>query len=269
MPTVEEIIGVIEEIAPPGWAEEWDNPGLQVGSFKAEVERILLSLDPTRDSLSDAVERNAQMLFTHHPLILKPLARIERDVFPGDIIETALQNGITIFSAHTNLDVAEGGINDILASLFGLEDTEVLKPLDHDAGKKSGLGRVGNLRRETTLREMVGKVKEVLGTEKVESVGHMESRIGRVAVVGGAGGSMIHAASEREADLLITGDLSYHNGQEALRRGLAVLDAGHFYTEKAPFSRFSTCLEKAFRDRGLEVSLEICNREKDPATRGL
>ncbi|MBW1999478.1 MAG: Nif3-like dinuclear metal center hexameric protein [Deltaproteobacteria bacterium] len=269
MPTVEEIIGVIGEIAPPGWAEEWDNPGLQVGSLKAEVEKILLSLDPTFDSLNDAVEKKAQMLFTHHPLIFKPVARIDRDVFPGDIIERALRNGITIFSAHTNLDVAEGGINDILASLFELEDVEVLEPLHHEAGKKLGLGRVGNLRQERTLLEMVEKVKEVLGTERVESVGHMDSRIGRVAVVGGAGGTMIPAASEKEADLLITGDLSYHNGQEALRRGLAVLDAGHFYTEKAPFSRFSIPLKKAFRDRGLEVSLEICHRERDPATRCL
>ncbi|MBW2030159.1 MAG: Nif3-like dinuclear metal center hexameric protein [Deltaproteobacteria bacterium] len=264
MPTVKEVIGVIEEIAPACWAEEWDNPGLQVGSLGGEVKKILMSLDPTMGALKEAVDIDAQMLLTHHPLILKPLANIDRDVFPGNVIHGALLNGICVFSAHTNLDVAEGGINAILASLFQLRDVTVLKPLDQDRGAKVGLGRIGELIRPMSLSEMTRRAREVLGTGKVETVGRMEVEIRRVAVVGGSGGSMIPAASENGADVLITGDISYHNAQEALNRGLAVIDAGHFSTEKVPFDRFSERLGAAFKDHGLDVALEICHTEKDP-----
>ncbi len=264
-PKLKVILELLEEIAPSSAAEEWDNPGLQVGHLSQEIEKIFISLNPTLKAVKKAFKRNAQLLLTHHSLIFRPLSSLDQQIYPGDVISEALEKGISIVSAHSNLDVVQGGINDILADLFGLQDVEVLENRNDLGIEGAGLGRIGRLPAPLKLGQMTKKVREVLGTERVKVVGQKNRRIGRVAVVGGAGGATVSMASKKGADLLITGDVRHHEALEAENLGLALIDAGHFHTEKAAMGPFGDRLKDAFMKRNMDVVVEVYKDEVDPA----
>lgn len=260
---LKDFLSLLEEIAPSELAEPWDNPGLQVGSYSQEVEKIFLSLDPTLRAVSMACERRAQLLLTHHPLIFKGLSLVDFGGYPGNVIRVAARNGISVVAAHTNLDMAQGGINDILADLVGLENVEVLK----EVGKTGveGLGRIGNLSGATTLSDFASNVGVMLGTEKLKIVGDRDTRVGRVAVVGGSGGSLLSTAFEKGADLLLTGDVGHHHALECRSLGMALIDGGHFHLEKTAFGVFSERLKDILSSYGWEIEVEWEEREADPA----
>ena len=264
VPKLNAILEILEEIAPSTAAEEWDNPGLQVGRLSQEIERILIALDPTLKALREAFKRKAQLLLTHHTLIFRPISSLNQNTYPGDVISEALEKGIAIVSAHTNLDVVQGGINDILADLFGLQNSEVLE-IRNDLGiNGAGLGRIGHLPTPIKLPQVIKRVKEVLGTERIRVFGHKNRKIARVAVVGGAGGEMVPTAAKKGADLLLTGDVRHHEALEAERLGLALIDAGHFHTEKAALGPFAESLRRAFMKRNMEVVVEVYRDETGP-----
>lgn len=163
VPTVAQIAGAMERLAPGRLAESWDNVGLQVGDPLWPVERIWLALDPLPEVVAAAARDGAQMLITHHPLLFKPLASLDLSTPTGGVVQTALENRLAIFSAHTNLDSVAGGVNDILARRIGLASTEVLShektaeavkltvfvPEEHesrviDALVSAGAGRIGD-----------------------------------------------------------------------------------------------------------------------------
>jgi dinuclear metal center YbgI/SA1388 family protein len=278
IPKLDDVLTILNRIAPPQLAEPWDNSGLQVRSPVTEIRRIALALDPTLEAVRTAVRRGAQLLLTHHPLIFKPLARLDVRTYPGDVIFEALKGGISVVSAHTNLDAARGGVNDILADLFDLRDVEVL---DRKAGvsegvprdmsealpmpEHEGLGRIGNLPEPCPLSGLVETVKGILGAGTLKVVGDPERRVSRMAVLGGAGGSMVGAASKRGADVLLTGDVGHHHALEAASLGLALIDGGHFYTEKAALDVFAGFLDDGIHAEGWEVTVDVLRGERDPA----
>jgi dinuclear metal center YbgI/SA1388 family protein len=264
VPKLKALLEVLEEIVPSRAAEEWDNPGLQVGDLSQKVDKILIALDPTLMAVRKALRRNAQVLLTHHNLIFRPLSSVDQQIYPGDVISEALNKRISIVSAHTNLDVVQGGINDILADLFGLQGVQVLDARNDLGIEGAGLGRIGTLPTPLKLAQMTKKVKEVLGTQRVRVVGQKNRRIIRVALVGGAGGSMVSLASKEGADLLVTGDVRHHEALEAESLGLALMDAGHFYTEKAALGPFGDRLRNAFTKRNMKVLVEVYKDEKAP-----
>ena len=266
VPRIRDILDRLENIAPTVLAETWDNPGLQVGSYSQEITKVFLSLDPTLKALNSAKRRNAQLLFTHHPLIFKPLSRLDINTYPGDVIAEALTSGICVIAAHTNLDMAKGGINDILADLLELETVEVLEEKDEVEG--AGLGRIGDLPAAVRLSVLVEKVKRVFGAEQVKVVGREDEQIRRLAVVGGSGGSMISLASKKGADLLVTGDIGHHHASEAECLGIALIDAGHFHTEKTAFGAFAERLRAMVTEWGWEVAIEVDEDETDPMGHG-
>ncbi|MFH1243416.1 MAG: Nif3-like dinuclear metal center hexameric protein [Pseudomonadota bacterium] len=250
-PRLRDILELLEEIAPSRLAAVWDNPGLQVGSYSQEIRKVFLALDPTLRTLRRAQDRDAQLLVTHHPLILKPLSRVDINIYPGEVIFEAVRGEISVVSAHTNLDVARGGINDILAGLLDLRDVAVLEEREGEYGV--GLGRIGDLPEPAGLLVVVERVKGILGSRNVNVAGKGGDRIRRLAVVGGSGGSLVSLAFDRGADLLLTGDVSYHHALEAESLGIALLDAGHFSTEKTAFRVFGKDLGERFQAEGWEV----------------
>jgi len=262
VPTLKDVLDILEEIAPSRVAEDWDNSGLQVGHLSQEVGKIFISLDPTLESLRKALERNAQVLLTHHPLIFSPISSLTRDRYPGDVIFEAIENGVSVIAAHTNLDAVRCGINDGLAELFGLQGVgELEEGSDLEEG---GLGRIGDLPEPVRLREMTERVKVILGTERIRVVGLKDRRIERIAVVGGAGGGMVALASKKGAQLLITGDVRHHEALEAKFLGLALIDAGHFQTEKSALKPFADRLRNHLLGQNMDVIVEIYDKEKSP-----
>jgi len=266
VPKIKDILERLENIAPTVLAETWDNPGLQVGSYSQEITKIFLSLDPTLKALRSAERRNAQLLFTHHPLIFKPLSRLDINTHPGDVIVEAVKSGVSVITAHTNLDMAKGGINDILADLLELQHIEVLEKKDE--AEYAGLGRIGDLPAAVRLSVLVEKVKRVFGAEQVKIVGREDEQVRRVAVVGGSGGSLVYLASKKRADLLVTGDIGHHHALEAESLGIALIDAGHFHTEKTAFGAFAERLRAMVTEWGWEVAIEVDEDETDPMGHG-
>lgn len=264
IPKLKDILDLLEEIAPSHIAEDWDNPGLQVGVHSQEVKKVYFALDPTLGAVKEAAKEKAQLLLTHHPLIFHPLSRVDWALYPGSIIFEAFNSGISIIAAHTNLDMTQGGINDMLAEIFQLEDVEVLQAIEGATDHQIGLGRIGNVKDPMRLSAMIELAQSVLGAKGIRVVGNRNLKIGRVALVGGSGGGMIPIASERGADLLVTGDVGHHAALDAESRGLAVIDAGHFYTEKAPLTLFAGRFKGLMEGRGWKVDVVIYEDEQNP-----
>jgi dinuclear metal center YbgI/SA1388 family protein len=254
-PRITDLLDLLDEIAPSSTSEEWDNPGLQVGNLFGETDRIVLSLDPTLEAVRETAGRRAQVLLSHHPLLFRPISCLDRDRSPGNVISEALTNGISLIAAHTNLDVALGGINDILADLLDLTDLQFLQKTSK--GGDAGLGRIGTLPEPMTLGRFTELLKATLSADTVHVVGEADVMVNRVAVVGGSGGSMVPVASQMHADLLVTGDVTHHQALEARNLGLALIDAGHFRTERAALKAFAGRLMSALKERHWDAEVEL------------
>jgi GTP cyclohydrolase I len=261
-PKLKEVLAVLDSLAPFSLAEPWDNPGLQVGSSAREIKKIFIALDPTLEMIRQARQVEAQLFLTHHPLIFKPLSSLDVDTYPGNVIFEALSGGISVVALHTNLDSAKGGINDILARLLDLRNIRVLAPASVAAD--AGLGRIGDLTKPVTLSELADRVKSLLGTEHLRLVGEAGKTISSVAVLGGSGGGMLSHAVKAGADLFLTGDINHHHALEARSLDLALMDAGHFLTEKAALNLFAKGLAEAFRQTGWDMAVEFGSRDRDP-----
>ena len=262
IPKLKNVLDELEKVAPTWLAEQWDNPGLQVGSYSQEVTKIFLALDATSEVLRSACKHKAQLLLTHHPLIFKPLSCLEIDTYPGNVIFNAAKSGISIVALHTNLDAAREGINDILACLMDLQHVEVLKEVN--GVEYVGMGRIGDLTKPTRLSVVVEETKRILGADKLIVVGEGDAEISRVAVAGGAGASLAPLAFKKGADLLVTGDVTYHRALEAEAIGIALIDGGHFHTEKTAFRIFAEHLKEIVCNQGWEVEVDVDEGQKNP-----
>jgi dinuclear metal center YbgI/SA1388 family protein len=332
---VQTLISYLEELAPKRLAAEWDNVGLQLGSPSDTVAKVLVTLDVDERVLEEARGMGADFIVTHHPFIFRPLSALRTDLPLGKLVAAALTGQVGIFVAHTNLDVAAGGVNDALASRLELQDVDVLRvygrealeklvvfiprgheevvrdalasvgagwignyshctfqasgigtfmpregtnpylgkqgsleraeeirletiypatlrnrvirammkahpyeevaydiyPLQND-GKPYGLGRIGSLAEPISLKDFCQHVKTKLGIWSLHVTGPMDQQIKKVAVCGGVGGDLIHAASFAGAHVLVTGDIKYHEARDAQAIGMPVIDAGHDATER-------------------------------------
>lgn len=262
IPKLKDFLDLLEQIAPARLAEPWDNTGLQVGSYYQEVRKIILALDPTLNALTSASKTGAQVLLTHHPLIFKPISRLEIHGYPQNVIFQALKSEIAVVAVHTNLDVARGGMNDILAHMLGLQHVEVLSKTDEEKGV--GLGRIGDLPEPTEFSCVVNSIKKALRVEKPGIVGQGDHLVRRLAVVAGSGGSLVSLASEKGADILVTGEVSHHHALEAKSLGIALIDGGHFHTEKAAFRNFAGRLMEVLTGKGWETTVEVYEDETSP-----
>jgi len=255
-------MGWLETVAPLSISEKWDNPGLQVGSYGQQIRKIMLSLDPTVEAVREARRRNAQVLLVHHPLLFKPLSCLNLDTYPGTVIQESLQGNVSIVAIHTNLDGAAEGINQILAELLSLQDVEPLQEIPQYP--EGGMGRVGTLPERTSVGLLAERLKSLLSAEKVRIIGSTDRPVGRIALLGGAGGSMISRAVEMGADVFVTGDVTYHQALEAKTLGLALIDAGHFCTERTAYHHFGNRLKHLFREKQVTVEVEMYQEERDP-----
>lgn len=213
-----DIIKILEELAPPAIAEEWDRVGLMVGSLHAENTGVLLTLDVTPEAIKEAEEKGANLIVSHHPLIWDPLPRIDEETTRGAMYAGLIRAGITVYSMHTNLDKAKGGINDRLASLLGGKDVT-----------EDGVGRVFTLE-GVTLKQLARRVRDTLGDDSVFAVGDPNKVIRRAYVVGGSGGSEYERARE-VADVFITGELKHDKFLAAREEGFCLVGFSHFASE--------------------------------------
>ncbi|NLM58412.1 MAG: Nif3-like dinuclear metal center hexameric protein [Clostridium sp.] len=351
MSRISDIIRYMEELAPANLAEDYDNVGLLIGNRGSKVNRILVCLDVSSKVVDEAVEKNVDLIVSHHPVIFKGIKRINEDDAKGSIIYKLIKNNIGVYSAHTNLDVAHGGVNNYLSSLLGLTEirnlvgykseklfkivvfvpvesvdsvrdsmsragagwignysdcsfmtkgvgtfmplegtnpyigtrgklekvdeyrleTVVSKdnlqrvieamihahpyeevaydiyPLEIN-GREYGMGNVGVLDKSITLESFINLVKERLNIKNVRLIGSTEKEIKKVAVFCGSFDNRVAWAAKLQADVLVTGDVKYHDAMDMTEMGMCVIDAGHFNTERIIVPRLVQLLSDRFSD---------------------
>lgn len=241
-----ELIEILEELAPVSLACDWDNPGLLAGRSDKEVRTVYLALDATDDVIDNAVECRADMIITHHPLIFKPLKKVNDEDFISRRILKMIQNDISYYAMHTNFDAAPGCMADLAGERLGLKDTRVLELMGKTAEDKDyGIGIYGCFGRSMTLRETAEAVKKAYGIPFVTVFGNMEGSIRTAAICPGAGGSTLKEALKCGADVYITGDIGHHEG----------IDLAPYFTEEEQNSYMDSYIEEG--KIGLNGELEI------------
>lgn len=361
---VKKVIKIMESIAPIHLAESWDNVGLLVGRENKMVENILLALEVTEGVIDEAIEKNVDLIITHHPLIFKPLKKINDKDPIGKMVLRLIENNINLYSAHTNLDSADEGTSYLLANQLMLDNQTVLDkshsqnyfnvqvyvPSTHadqvrSTLTKNGLGEVGDYsectfntqgkstfkpgnqskpfignpdeleiveetkiegivsesklstlidklikvhpyevpayniiklnntikangigivgHKQTSLLALNDEVKKVLKSDFTRVVGELDKKISRVAIVTGAGSDYIKIASKK-ADVLITGDIKYHEAHLAKQLGLMVIDAGHFETEVFYMDFLKDLLERRFELKSYDIQVSLSSTNINP-----
>ncbi|RGZ00633.1 Nif3-like dinuclear metal center hexameric protein [Clostridium sp. AM58-1XD] len=232
-----EIITILEELAPVSCACEWDNPGLLAGRSDKEVKKILVALDATDEVVEKAAEEKVDLLLTHHPLLFRPVKKINDQDFITRRILKLIRNDISYYAMHTNFDSAPGCMADLAAGLLGMKETQPLEEMGlmrtADGEVPYGIGKFGLLPEKMTVREAAEYVKEKFGLNFVTVYGLDEGKgkAEKIAVCPGSGGSEIEVSLAKGAEILVTGDISHHQGIDAAARNMAVIDAGHYGLE--------------------------------------
>jgi dinuclear metal center YbgI/SA1388 family protein len=274
--TVGQIIKVMDQLAPPWLAEEWDNVGLQIGNPRLPVRRIWVALDPSPEVVQAACGKGVDLLITHHPLIFKPLKSIDFDTPGGSIIQMASQHQLAIFSAHTNLDIVRDGVNDVLAKRLGLKHLEILEPVKVGEPLKNGnlapvggevpqgIGRIGSLGETTSLKSLTLMVKEKLKLDFAKVTGNPELKVTQVAICSGSGSGLMQTFISSGAQVYISGDIRYHDARDAENANRGIIDIGHFPSEHLMVAALVHKLEKILKSEAIKTKVEACNIEKDP-----
>ncbi len=252
---VERIIEELNTLAPECLAEDWDNIGLQIGGRDHEVSKILLALDATTNVIDEAIKIKADMIITHHPLIFAPLKSIIRDNPKSNNIYKLIKHDISLYVMHTNFDTAFGGTNDILANKIGLGNMEVINPDENGMG----IGRIGETQ-TTTMRELSEVLKEKLDLSHVRIVGAADMLVSKVAICTGSGMSFMRSAVGK-ADVFITGDVKFHEAQEAKDLGLGIIDVGHYGSENIAMPSIKEYLDEFAVKHQIEIVISQINED--------
>lgn len=224
--------------APKELAYEWDNVGLLVGDAAQEVHRVLVALDITQAVADEAVRLGAQLIVAHHPVMnctWHPVQTLREDDAQGKLLRTLVKNDISAICMHTNLDIADGGVNDCLAEKLGVE---VISALGEDK-----IGRIGTLSCELPLEVFLQNVVKSLGSNGVRYIDGGKP-VKKVAVGGGACRDYIPQAIALGCDTFVTSDLKYNDFLDTA--GLNLIDAGHFPTESVVLPAIAKYLQTVF-----------------------
>jgi len=261
MTIVADLCTFLDALAPPALAAEWDNVGLLVGDAAQNVERVMTCLTVTPAATAEAIRERADLIITHHPLPFKPLKRLTADQPAGRILLDLIRAEIAIYSPHTAFDSAAAGINQQLAEGLGLTAIRPLEPSERlPAGL--GAGRWGVLSQTQTLGQHAAILKRFLKIGGLHVVGHLQMPMDRVAVACGSAGEFLDAAIQHGCQVLVTGETRLHACYEAESRGVALLLAGHYASERFGVERLADVLADSFRGLTVWASRD----ESDPLT---
>jgi dinuclear metal center YbgI/SA1388 family protein len=227
MPTLADVVAAFDRLYDPADAAEWDAVGLVCGDPGAAVERVLFAVDPVAATAQEAIETGADLLITHHPLLLRPVHGVPATTYKGRIVHRLIRSGVGLLVAHTNADVARPGVSDALIGLLDVTDPVALSIED-------GLGRVGSLPVPMRFADLVALVAQRLPATAagVRGAGDPDRLVRTVAVCGGAGDSLLARAREVGADAYVTADLRHHPASESQEAaGPALIDVAHWASE--------------------------------------
>lgn len=259
MTTIDDVCQFLESFAPARLAEDWDNVGLLVGSRRSEVQRIMTCLTLTPSSVAEAVEQQADLIVTHHPLPFRPLKRLTDESLPGRLLLALVGAGIAVHSPHTAFDSAAGGINQRLAEGLHLAEIQPLLPRLGDVDAL-GSGRYGRCPAPCSLAEVAAQLCSFLKISGLHQVGDASQMIRSIAVACGSAGQFLEPARRAGCDLLVTGETNFHTCLEAEAEGVALLLPGHYASERFGVEALATELAAQFPGATVWPS----QQERDP-----
>lgn len=249
MATVNDILKFMETVAPRSMKMDWDNVGLLCGSRNTTVSKLLIALDPFEHVCQEAADWGAELIVTHHPIIFQPMKSITDETSIGRGIMCLCRNGISAINAHTNLDQAPGGVNDVLAQVLELQDIQIIDPMGEPA---YGLLRCGTTT-VNNLQDFLAHVKETLGCDGLRYVDGGKP-VGKVAVGGGSCAGAMLEALDAGCDTFVTADVKYNQFWDAKDLGMNLIDAGHFHTENPVINVIAKKIAAAFPEIEVKIS---------------
>lgn len=244
---IAELIAAFEQWAHPSWQEKWDNCGWQVDpGIKDQPAGVLVCLTPTLAVMEEAIALQSQghpinLILAHHPLIFGGISSVTPDGSIGDTIRQAIAHNIGIYTAHTNFDQVANGTADVLAQLLNLQNFKPIETTD-PSDPNRGYGRVGNLPQTQPLRILLETIQSLLSPPRLlfSPSANLQQPIAKVAVLGGSGASYLSAVAKTGAQLYLTADCKFHQFQESRDKGIILVDAGHYATERPACDRLVT-----------------------------
>jgi len=250
---ISKVLEKLESLAPKYLAQDWDNIGLQIGSINNDVSKILVALDATEKVIKEAVHIGANMIIVHHPMIFNPIAKVTSDDPLGKSIYVLIKNNISLYAMHTNFDAALGGTNDILSNIIGLCNIKGLTPNEDGMG----IGRIGDIK-ATTIEKLAHQLKKDLGLSHARIVGNPKQAIKKVAICTGSGMSYLkHAIGF--ADVFITGDVKFHEAQEAQQNHIGIIDIGHYGSENIAMPSIKEYMKEFIIENNIEMIVSQIN----------
>lgn len=268
-PTLGMILLAVEELWPESLAEDWDEVGLVAGHPSAGVSRILFAVDPTLEVIEEAIEFGAELLITHHPLLLKGVTSVAATTAKGRAVHRLIESGTGLLTVHTNGDSAVGGVSDVLADALGLQNVAPLSPAANGLPEE-GIGRVGDLAEVLTLGDFAARVFGILPAVAggVRVSGDRDGLVRRVAVCGGAGDSLLGEVRASNADVFLTADLRHHPASEAREAAVNdrpyLIDVSHFASEWLWLPAAAEALGNVLSDQGHDVEIRVSTTNSDP-----
>jgi dinuclear metal center YbgI/SA1388 family protein len=269
--TVRDVICALEAAYPPALAESWDAVGLVCGDPAEPVRRVLVAVDPVAETVEEALDQDAQLLVTHHPLLLRGVHGVPADDPKGALVHRLVRAGVGLFCAHTNADAADPGVSDALAHALGLQVIAPLSPRPAnpaDLLSATGLGRIGELPQPESLRAFTARVRGALPETAwgVRAGGDPQRPVRTIAVCGGAGDSLLATACRAGVDAFVTADLRHHPASEHLAAGgPALVDIAHWASEHPWCAQAASVIAAALSGT---VDVRISQRCTDPWTIG-
>jgi len=255
---VKDIADIIEAFAPKNLACEWDHVGLMVGSFDDKVRNILTCLDLTEDVLEEAIEKNCNLIVSHHPFIYSPLNDLTQNDSRGKLIAKVIKNNIAVYSAHTNLDFAKGGVNDVLAETLGLIN------ICSDA---SGTHRFGEIT-PMTIEEFCDYTKQKLHVNVLNYItsakSHFDNKVHRIGISCGSFDGQNEWLVRENIDVLVTGEVKYHDAIYLRGQNFHTVIAGHFETENIVSKALATKLRENIIKWNEQINIDFSVKEKSP-----
>lgn len=230
---IKDVLRFLETKAPSSLSQSFDNTGMLVGNPEDEITGILIALDCFSEIINKAIENKCNLIITHHPVIFTPLKNVLKD----NIVYKLISNNISVISMHTNLDIAEGGVNDALCGKLGLENIKTVTVDDFPI-------RVGEIDNSISPDEFAARIKVALkGFVKYVSP---ISKIKTVAVCSGSGSGFYNSVKDLMIDAYVTSEVKHHDFVAAFESGICLFDAGHFNTENVIVDTLANILSTEF-----------------------
>ena len=261
---VQHLLDCLNLDSPFSLAESWDNVGLLIGNQETPVTSILIGLDPTNALIDEAISLGANTVITHHPIIFRPLPRINTAEPEGILLQKVITNNIAILACHTNLDCAADGVSDALARDLGLSDLRPLIPTAGESCTTTGLGRIGRYQQPLAGSAFFSQMLTALAMPAVLVAGPVPEQVSTVAVCGGSGSDFAEQAFRMGADIYLSSEIKHHTARWTEERKFCIIDGTHYGTEQPAIRLLASKIQAACRALNQDVSIHTTTTEKPP-----